>query len=191
MFGRSFRSVARALFPRAGVWKLSLLTIVALLAVGCGSSPAPQRTATKVVRGASFRFSAPVGWRVRHTSSSVAAESADGPVTMVSVSESRLEKPYTPSGFAQAAPELDRVAASLARQLGGRVTASRTTTVAGLRVRAYRLTARDANGRRLDDRIAFVLSGTRELQLLCQAPAGSGDPGGACALLFSSLTLST
>jgi hypothetical protein len=31
-----------------------------------------------------------------------------------------------------------------------------------------------------------VLQGTREYQLFCRAPAGSSDPDGACALLYSS-----
>jgi hypothetical protein len=103
----------------------------------------------------------------------------------------RLERPYTPSRFTEAAKELDGVATELAAQLGGRVTDSRTTNVAGMRIREYELTARDAQGHRLDDDVGFVLSGTREVQLVCQAPAGSGDPDGACGLLFKTLSLTT
>jgi hypothetical protein len=33
-----------------------------------------------------------------------------------------------------------------------------------------------------------VLQGKREYQLLCRAPAGAGDPDGACALLYASFT---
>jgi hypothetical protein len=96
----------------------------------------------------------------------------------------QLEKAYSPAQFAEAAKELDRVAANLATQLGGRVTSSRTTTVAGMRIRRYSLAVHDAQGHRVDDDLGFVLSGKREVQLLCQAAAGSGDPDGACALLF-------
>jgi hypothetical protein len=96
----------------------------------------------------------------------------------------QLEKTYAAAQFAEAAKELDRVAANLATQLGGRVTSSRTTTVARMRIRRYTLAVRDAQGKRVDDDLGFVLSGKREVQLLCQAAAGSGDPSGACALLF-------
>jgi hypothetical protein len=96
----------------------------------------------------------------------------------------QLEKAYAPAQFAEAAKELDRVAANLAAQLGGRVTSSRTTTVAGMRIRRYALAVHDAQGNHVDDDLGFVLSGKREVQLLCQAAAGSGDPDGACALLF-------
>ena len=103
----------------------------------------------------------------------------------------QLEKAYAPAQFAQAAKELDLVAANLATQLGGRVTSSRTTTVARMRIRRYALSVRDAQGNRVDDDLGFVLSGRREVQLLCQAATGSGDPDGACALLFSTFKLTS
>ena len=60
-------------------------------------------------------------------------------------------------------------------------TESKTTTVDGGKIRAYRFEAKG-----LQTRVGFVLRGKREYQLLCQA--SSGDPDGACALLFSSFS---
>ncbi|HVS85186.1 MAG TPA: hypothetical protein VHD91_06110 [Gaiellaceae bacterium] len=95
----------------------------------------------------------------------------------------RLGKAYSPSEFAAAAKELDRVAGRLAAAAGGKVTSSQTTTVAGRRIRAYDFSS--SHGKR---RIGFVLDGKREMQLLCEAPDG-GDPDGACALLFGTFRL--
>jgi hypothetical protein len=177
--------VARAVFPRVGVWKrISLAAILAFLASSCGSSSPPPTVATKVVHGPGFTFSTPAAWRVRQTDTSVAAESPDTGKATVAASVMELEKAYEPAQFAEAAKELDRVAAKLAAQLGGSVTSSRTTTVARMRIRRYSLAVRDAQGDRVDDDLGFVLSGKREVQLLCQAAAGSGDPDGACGLLF-------
>jgi hypothetical protein len=136
-------------------------------------------------------FSAPAAWRVLRAADAVTAKAPRTDRTTVSAAVSRLEKVYVPSRFAEAAKELDGVADKLAAQLGGRVEERRTATVAGRRIREYALVALDQAGRRVDDRLGFVLSGTREVQLLCQAPAGSGDPDGACALLFATLRLTT
>lgn len=167
---------------------MSLVFIVALFGASCGSS-SPRKQATAAVRGPGFRFSAPASWRVRHTAASVVAESRADPAARVSAVVYRLAKTYTPDRFAQAAKELDGVARTLAQDAGGSVTDAETTAVAGLRIRAYRFTARAPQGRRYDDRVGFVLDGKREVQLLCQAPSGAGDPDGACALLFRSFTL--
>jgi hypothetical protein len=95
-----------------------------------------------------------------------------------------LLKPYDPSLFAKVTAELNRNAAKLAAQAHGTLTEKVTTTVSGRKVRAYRYTADGFN-----TRIAFVLDGKREVQLLCRAPAGSADPDGSCSLLFRSFTL--
>jgi hypothetical protein len=189
MFGGSFRSVARVSLPRAGVWKLtSLLSIVALFATSCGSS-ARREVATRVVRGPAFRFSAPSAWSVHATATVVTVRSRAAPPAIVSAAVYRLARSYTSARFAAATKELDSVAARLAGKAGGSVTVGETTTVDGRKIRAYRFTARSAEGQRYEDRIGFVLSGKREVQLLCQAPAGIGDPDGACALLFDSFRL--
>jgi hypothetical protein len=186
IFGSSFRSVARALLPRAWGWKQpALLIIVPLFAVSCGPSGGggtTAATATKLVRGPGFSFRAPAGWRVAHTPTSARASAGDASVSAVVY---RLGKPYTQDEFAAAATELDRVAAQLAGAAGGSVESSETTTVAGRKVRAYRF-----GGGSQEHRVAFVLEGKREVQVLCTGPSGGGDPDGACSLLFSSFTLS-
>jgi hypothetical protein len=194
ILGGSFRLVALTSVRRAGVWRPTVLVllIVPLLATSCGSSAktsARSSGATLIVRGPGFRFSAPVGWRVRHTPTSAVAQSPDQPPAIVSAAVYRLGKAYAPDDFGAAASELDGVAAKLARAVGGKLTARETTTVSGRKIRAYRFTAQPNGTGAYADRVGFVLFGKREIQLLCQAPAGAGDPGGACALLFASFEL--
>ena len=137
--------------------------------------------------GPGFTFSAPLGWTVKRTSNAVVARAgADG--ALVSATRFTLLKAYDPTRFAATAQELDGVAAKLARDANGAITASETTTVDGRKVRSYRFSSRAA-GRELDDRLAFVLDGRREVQLLCQAPKGKLDATGACTLLFDSFAL--
>lgn len=136
-----------------------------------------------------FRFSVPRAWSIRRTPTSVAARSRASPPAIVSAAVYRLARTYTPDRFGAATKELDGVATQLARKAGGSITEAETTTVDGRRIRAYRFTARSGQGQPYDDRVGFVLSGRREVQLLCQAPAGTGDPDGACGLLFDSFTL--
>jgi hypothetical protein len=170
-----------------------VLFILPLFAVSCGgsssSSTSKSSEATRVVYGPGFRFTAPAHWSVRRTTRSVAARSPSDRSVVVSATVYRLGKPYTADQFDAAARELDGVAKALARAAGGSVTASETTTVDGRRIRAYRFTA-TSSGRPYEDRVGFVLDGRRELQLLCQAPAGSDDPAGACARLFDTFSLS-
>jgi len=128
-----------------------------------------------------------VGWTVRRAGTTAVVRRPGGQdAALVSVSVFRLAQPYSPVLFRVAARELDGVAAKLARASGGRVTESVTTTVDGQRTRAYRFTSHPRGRPSTDDRIGFVLEGRHEYQLLCRAPAGAGDPDGACALLFSS-----
>jgi hypothetical protein len=191
MLGGSFRLLARALVPRAGGWKQTvLLLILPLSAVSCGSSGnGAETTATRVVHGPGFRFTAPADWKVAGTATSASARPSAGSSTLVSADVYRLGKTYSPDEFGAAARELDGVAARLARAAGGEVTSSETTTVAGRKIRAYRFTAKPAGGDSLDDRVGFLLVGKREVQLLCQAPSGGGDPEGSCALLFDTFSL--
>jgi hypothetical protein len=165
-----------------------LLVVFPILLAACGgASTHAQPAATAVVKGPGFRFDAPAGWTT--TSSARAAEAGHDSSTRVSATVFNLLKPYRPALFAAAAQELDRVAAKLAQQSRATLAESKTVTVAGRRIRAYRLTVHPASGAAFDERIGFVLDGKREYQLLCRAPAGSGDPGGGCALLYSTFTL--
>ncbi|HEY2371633.1 MAG TPA: hypothetical protein VGH82_03715 [Gaiellaceae bacterium] len=91
-----------------------------------------------------------------------------------------LLKPYRPDEFAAVTKELDRDAQQLAAQAGKQLAARETTTVAGMKVRAYRYGT---------TRIGFVLVDKLEYQLLCRLGSGGSDPDDACAMLFSSFSL--
>jgi hypothetical protein len=165
-----------------------LLIIVPLLLSACGgSAERTGTTASRTVTGPGFGFAVPDGWRATQTVRSVVARKpGDAAGPLVSATILPLAKPYSPSLFASAAKELDGLAAQLAHASGGTVTESVTTTVDGQRIRAYRFTSHPAGKPAADVRIGFLLEGRHEYQLLCQAPAGAGDPDGACALLFGS-----
>jgi len=188
IIGGSFRLPAGPIVALAGIWRrAAFVLIVPLLAASCGgSSTKNSRVAAHVVRGPGFQFSVPEGWTVHR---SVRTLEARREAALVSATAFTLIKPYAPELFAQAVKELDGVAAKLAAESNGTLTASATTTVDGTRIRAYRFTGRPAKGAPYDERIGFLLQGKREVELLCQATAGSGDPDGACALLFSSFRL--
>jgi len=138
------------------------------------------------VTGPGFRFAVPARWTVARVERGVGARRGS---SLVSATAFTLLKPYSPSLFGEAAKELDGVAAKLAAESNGAVTERTTTTVDGRRIRAYRFTGRPHTGAAYAERIGFVLQGRREVQLLCQADSGAGDPDGACALLFASFHL--
>ncbi|MBV8257455.1 MAG: hypothetical protein JO073_06505 [Actinobacteria bacterium] len=146
----------------------------------CGSSGGSAR-ATKVLEGPGFSFSAPATWSVRRAPGSVAVRRQGA---TVSAAVYRIGKAYDPSQFALAARELDAVAARAAAVAGGRITQSRTTSVASRKARVYDLATPN---RKLH--IGFLLDGRREFQLLCEAPLAAAFPDAACALLFSSFAL--
>ena len=168
------------------------LTLICLAAVpfglaACGgSSKHAQPAGNPVVKGFGFQFEAPSGWTTKSTGMATEARRDATGRTIVSATAFTLLKPYSPKLFAKAAKELDGVAAKLAVQSKSKLSESKTITVDGQKVRAYRLTVNPASGPSFDERIGFVLLGKREYQLLCRAPVGSGDPDGGCALLYSS-----
>ena len=126
--------------------------------------------------GPGFSISIPVGWTVRKTDTSLAASQGKD---QVSVTRYPLLKAYDASKFAAAAAELDRAADKLAAQGKGTVTRRQTTTVAGRKIRAYRLVVDGT-----PTRIGFVLVGKLEFELRC-----AGALGAPCDLLFSSFSL--
>lgn len=108
---------------------------------------------------------------------------------MVSVRVFRLARPFRPELWPSVVPELDRVAAELARQLDGRIESSATLVVDGRRAKRYDIRYR-RQGTEVLERTAFVLKGRREFQLVCRHEAADrGDGPEACALLFSTLRL--
>jgi hypothetical protein len=149
-----------------------------------------QTAAHVAVRGPGFRFEAPAAWSATTIRSEAVARRDAAGSTLISATSFTLLKEYSPKFFARAAKELDRVAATLASQAHGTLIESTTVTVDGVQIRAYRLRVRPKSGPSYDERIGFVLQGKREYQLLCRAPVGAGDPDGACALLYSSFTMS-
>jgi len=182
--------LVRKCLPLTRVGKLAPTLILAFLAASCGGAAKQAAQAASIsVQGPGFRFQAPAGWLARRTPDAAVARRDAAGTALVSATSFPLRKPYDPALFDRAAKELDRVAAQLAAQAHGALSESATVTVDGRRIRAYRLTVHPAAGAAYAERIGFVLDGRREVQLLCRAPAGSADPDGACALLYSSFTL--
>jgi hypothetical protein len=182
------------MFPLALVGKRTLpiilmVALVFLLGACGGGSKTAGPTANMTVKGPGFRFEAPAGWTAASTLRAAEARRDAAGSALVSATDFTLLKPYSPSLFAAAAKELDRVAAKLAAQSHSTLAQTTTVVVDGRRIRAYRLTVHPSSGAAFDERIGFVLRGKREVQLLCRAPVGAGDPDGACGLLYSSFKL--
>lgn len=183
----------RGIFPLAVVGKRTLPIILAIVLpfglVACGGASKNAKPAGQsVVKGLGFQFAAPTGWTTKTTGAATEARPSAG-TALVSATAFALLKPYSPSLFGRAAKELDRVAAKLAAQSRSTLAESKTVTVDGRRIRAYRLTVHPASGPAFAERIGFVLHRKKEYQLLCRAPVGAGDPDGACALLYSSFKI--
>jgi hypothetical protein len=174
MLGKSFRSLAKGVFPRINPRKLAPLALVAVLA-GCGGGSGAQQGGEQRVAGGAFSFRAPSAWQVKRTLRSVEARDGDA---IVSVTVFRLARAYRPALWPKVVPELDRVAQQLAARVHGKVDSAATRTIAGRKARAYAISRSG-----VDERIAFVLDGRREYQLYCRGA------GGACDTLLSSFTL--
>ena len=155
-----------------------------LIAAGCGggggdgTQSQAEVGSGQAVAGPGFSFRAPDDWKV--TVRPTSAEAKGDSSALVSVTVLPLLKPYRLALFPRVVTELDRVAATLATRLGGKVTSSRTVTVGGRRAREYEI---EHGG--LVDRITFVLRGKRNFQLACRWRAGDGEPD-ACGQLSSS-----
>ena len=112
---------------------------------------------------------------------------ATGPGSqLLAVAVYPLVKPFDPAKFAAAALELDKVAAQLATDRKGKVTASETITVAGIEVRSYRIEY-TLDSDIVQQQVTFVLRGATEWLLVCRRAAA--DPDAPCAALLSSFTL--
>jgi hypothetical protein len=191
MLGPSFRSFwgRRLLVPGTGYGKRAcVLAAAALLVGGCGSSGGAKPVARKVVQGAGYTFEAPAEWAVQRSLRTVQATPREGP-EIVSVSVFPLRRRYRPELWPRVVPELDRVAARLADELGATVGARRTETIDGHRARSYEVSF-SRNGAELVERIVFVLEGKREFQLLCRWEKSNRRAGkDACTVLTTSFTL--
>lgn len=153
-----------------------------MLLAGCGGSGTGEHTASQRVRGIGYAFAAPKSWQVARAGRTVSAAHED---ELVSVTVFRLGRPYRPALWGRAVPALDRVAEQLAAGLHGRVDARETMVLGGRRARRYDVSfSRD--GKDLVERIAFVLDGRREYQLLCRFARGDGDAGKRCVAFLAS-----
>lgn len=147
---------------------------------GCGGGGAP---APRVVHGDGYRFSAPADWAVKRSGREV--QVAQG-LNLVSVTRYPLLRRYRPELWVSVVPELDGAAGQLAQQQQGTVGGARTVTIGGQRARRYDIDY-ERDGKKLVERLAFVLRGKTEYLLLCRYDRG-GDTE-ACDRLLATFTL--
>jgi hypothetical protein len=160
-------------------WRRKQALLVAILAVsGCGGDGDPS---SQTVAGAGYRFEAPGDWVVERSGRTVSV-SADNDNAAVSVTSFRLARPFRPELWRPVVRELDGVAEKLASQLGAAISDRATVEIAGRRARRYDL----SGSRDRTQRIAFVLQGRWEYQLLCRSDSRQ-EP--ACQQLFASFRL--
>jgi hypothetical protein len=164
-------------FPRLDPRK-RLPLVLALLAAGCGGGSGDA--STQEVRGVGYSFNAPAGWEVTRSGRTVTAANDENAV--VSVTRFELDRTYEARLDAQVTAELNRVARTLARKLGGTAGRLSRPRIAQRRAWSYELSGtRDGT-----TRIAFVLVARREYQLLCR---GGSEDVDACRRLFASFRL--
>jgi hypothetical protein len=179
---------ADANLPRGRRYKPLPALAAAVLALGaCGDGDGGD--APQTVAGPGFTFSAPTGWDVDVAGRSASASPHEGAAELVSVRVFRLARPYRPALWETVVPELDRVAAELAEQLGGEIESSAEIVVGGRRAKRYDVRY-DRDGTAFRERTAFLLHARREFQLVCRYEAGDeGEGPRACAMLFSTFRI--
>src|SRR3954471_17450081 len=180
MLRTSFRWFGSRFVPARNPRKLAALGLSLLVVAGCGGSGPP---AVKAVRGTGYRFNAPAEWAVVRGGQAIQASEG---LELVSVTRYPLVRRYKPSLWARVLPELDRAAAQLAKQQNGTVAESKTVTIGRQRARRYDIDY-ERDGKRLVERLAFVLRGKTEYLLLCRYERG-GDTA-ACDRLLATFTL--
>jgi hypothetical protein len=173
----SFRWFASSCVPSRNRRKQAVLALTLLIVAGCGGGSAPKGY---VVRGTGFTFVAPTGWGVTRKGAEVQAALG---TQLVSVTLFPLQRRFRPELWPKVIPELDRAATAVARQQKGEVVDSKTLSVAGRKARRYDV-AYVSDGKRLVERIAFVLRGKSEYLLLCRYERG-GDTEACDGLLTS------
>jgi hypothetical protein len=157
--------------------KQAVLALTLLLLSGCGGSRAQKG---HIVRGTGFTFVAPAQWTVSRKGSRVQA--AQG-TQLISVTRFPLLRAFRPALWSKVVSELDRAAATIARQQQGTVSDDRTVTIGGGKARRYDV-GYAGEGKQLVERIAFVLRGKTEYLLLCRYERG-GDTEACDGLLTS------
>ena len=154
--------------------------MVLLLAAGCGGGGG---TKARVVRSEGFTFSAPAAWAVQSRGGVV--EVGKG-TDLVSVTRFPLLRRFRPELWAKVVPELDRAASAVAGQQNGTVVNPQTLVVGGQKARRYDVVY-ERDGKKLTERITFVLREKTEYLLLCRYERGG--PTDACELLLRSFRL--
>ena len=142
---------------------------------GCGGTAKVQR-----LTGPGFTFSAPSGWQVLRSSTSVTAQS--GSTDLVAVHTYRLTKTYTPDLYGASGRELGGTVAKLAKQLKGTVAHAHTVTVAATDAHSYRIDYGETS-----EELTFVFRDRTEFELVCRF--AKGTPSAACTSLITSFTL--
>jgi hypothetical protein len=169
------------LVPVSNPRKLWVVAVVLLLAAGCGGGGAA--TKDRVVRGEGFTFRAPVGWVVARQGGELQVGRG---TDLVSVTRFPLLRRFRPELWGKVVSELDRAAAAAARQQAGTVVDPLTVRVGGQKARRYDVDY-ERDGKKLTERITFVLREKTEYLLLCRYERGG--PMDACELLLSSFRL--
>jgi hypothetical protein len=182
--GSSFRWVSGRFVPRGNPCKLTV-PFAALLLSGCGGGGGGEQPA-QIVRGTGYRFEAPAGWTVVRSGRQVQAAEGGKSLALVAVSRFPLLRKAKDELSPKVVRELDRVATGVAAQQHGSITVSETIEVAGRQARRYDIDY-EARGKRLVERVVFVLRGKTEYFLLCRfEQRGDSKP---CDELLRTFTL--
>lgn len=104
----------------------------------------------------------------------------------MSVTRFPLLHVYRSALWPQVVPEMDRSAAVIASDQHGTVGTRATVTIAGEQARRYDVDY-ERNGKKLVERLGFVLHAKTEYELLCRFERGKS--ASACDRLFRTFTL--
>jgi hypothetical protein len=178
----SFPWLASRYVPKGNPRKRAAAAVAVLLLAGCGGGKSAS-AGDRPVRGTGYVFSAPSDWTAARSDQRVSAASGLG---VVSVTRFPLQHPFRAALWPRVLPELDSAAAAVASQQKGVVAESRTVTIAGRRARRYEV-AYEHEGKKLVERLVFVLREKTEYLLLCRYERG-GDTR-ACELLLATFRL--
>lgn len=158
------------------------VAVLILLLAGCGGGKGAS-AGDRPVRGTGYVFSAPSDWTLARSDQRVSAASGLG---VVSVTRFPLQHAFRTALWPKVLPELDSAAAAVATQQKGVLAESSTVTIAGRRARRYDV-GYEHEGKKLVERLVFVLREKTEYLLLCRYERG-GDTR-ACELLLATFRL--
>lgn len=105
---------------------------------------------------------------------------------VVSVTRFPLLRRFRATLWPKVVPEIDRIAAGIASDQHGSVSAQETVTIGGEQARRYDIEY-ERSGKKLVERLGFVLHVKTEYELLCRFERGKS--ASACDLLYRSFRL--